>query len=294
MEFSHSFACAIRKSNYLQSMYILNNLIPIYFRLILYVIIFRLRLEPFFRTTFSDQAKYFNGTPVHCCSTKPCTIRSEVDGLRGDFNNRFKQTIFSSIIFGYYAGFMPYWFVDSHLVYDTVTVLINAAFIWGSGLTMCAVQCFPPKYCDILHRAALHLGQWERVCQKMNNEEIITWSTSLKCLPGTLVRHEGEVYRATGPITTAIPGNSTHFRFYAIFKNPTSIYGSLTAIQLLLMGTQFLRLYGTTFWYTILSLSYLIFTNFVTMFCLLRNLRVVHSIYSVEAAIYTEGFVDGK
>lgn len=230
---------------------------------------------------------------MHCCSTKPCTIRSEIDGLRGDFNNRFKQTVFSSIVYGYYAGFMPYWFVDSHLIYDPLVVLLNAVFIWISGLTMVAVQCFPPKYCDTLHRASLHLGQWERVPQKTASPGVIAWSPALKSLPGTLVRHEGEIYRASGPITTAIPGNSSHGRFYAIFKNPTTIYGILTAVQLLLMGTLFLRLYHTTMWYTIISLSYLIFTNFVTMFCLLRNLRVVHTIYSVEEAIYTEFGVVG-
>lgn len=222
---------------------------------------------------------------MHCCSTKPCTIRSEVDGLRCDFNNRFKQTIFSSIIYGYYAGFMPYWFVDPHLFYDPVLVLLNAFFIWVSALTMCAVQCFPPKYCDILHRAALHLGQWERLDPKLTIPNLPSWSPTIKCLPNTMLRHEGEFYRATGPITTAIPGNSTHFRFYTIFKNPTTIYGILSAVQLLLMGTQTLRLYHSTQWHTIISLSYFIFTNFATMFCLLRNLRVVHSIYSDEAAI---------
>lgn len=257
-----------------------------HFRLFLYLIIFKWTLEPFFRTTFETQAKYFNGIPLHCCSTKPCTIRSEVDGLRCDFNNRFKQTIFSSIMYGYYAGFMPYWFVDPHLVYEPVLILLNALFIWISALTMCAVQCFPPKYCDILHRAALHLGQWERVTGKVTNQSIANWSPTIKCLPGTLIRHEGEVYKATGPITTAIPGNNTYGRFYSIFKNPTVIYGMLTAVQLLLMGGQTLTLYHITQWQSVISICYLIFTNFATLFCLLRNLRVVHSIYSDEAAIF--------
>lgn len=251
--------------------------------------IFRLQLEPFFRTkVYQSQAKYFNGAPVHCCSTKACTVRSEVDGLRLDFNNRFKQTIFSSIAYGYYAGFMPYWFVDPHLVFDPLVVLLNAVFIWVSGLTLCAVQCFPPNYCDILHRAALHLGQWERQPPTTAAVSVPTWTTALKCLPGSLVRHEGQVYRAKGPVTTAIPGNCSHHRFFAIFRNPTTIYGTLTAVQLLLMGTLFLRLYHTTAWYTVISLSYLIFTNFVTMFCLLRNLLVVHATYSTETTMSLE------
>lgn len=193
--------------------------------LILYVVIFRVQVDPFFRTTYESEpnAKYFNGTPLHCCSTKACSIRSEVDGLRSDFNNRFKQTVFSAIVYGYYAGFMPYWFVDAHVVYDPIVVLLNALFICVSGLTLCAVQCFPPKYCDILHRAALHLGQWDRqLPQTIHSSQstltalanVVTWTPALKCLPGTLVRHEGELYRATGPITTAIPGNHTHFRFF--------------------------------------------------------------------------------
>lgn len=215
---------------------------------------------------------------------KACTVRAEVEGLRVDFNNRFKQTIFSSIVYGYYAGFVPYWFVDSHLVYDSWSVLLNAVFIWMGALTLCAIQCFPPKYCDVLHRAALHLGQWEPQPSQSSSAHIPHWTPTVKCLAGTLIKHEGVVYKASGPITTACPGNLSHFRFYGIFKKPTVIYGALTAIQLLTMGTQFLWLYHATAWHSVISLSYLIFANFVSMYVLLRNLRVVHYIYSLEEA----------
>lgn len=268
------------------------------FSLILYVIIFRpLRnpLEPFFRTLFESPAtKYLHGVPVHCCtaSCQAATVRSEIDGLRIDLNARFNQTIFSSIVCGYYAGLTPYLFADQRLVYDPLTVLLNAVFIWVSSLTLSAVQCFSPAYVDILHRAALHLGQWRvhhLASSSSSSSHVIAWTPLLKCPPGTVVRHEGEIYQATGPICTAIPGNSSHYRFYALFRNPTTtIYGTLTSIQLLLTAAQFLTLYHTKAWHGVIALSFLTFANFVPLFCLLRNLRVTHSIYSEEAAIYAE------
>lgn len=253
------------------------------FSIIVYVIIFRFNVEPFV-STFELQAKYFNGIPVHCCSTKAATVRLEVDGLRTDFNNRFKQTIFSSMVIGYYAGFVPYWFLHQHLVHDSLSVILNIIFIWIGGFTLTVVQCFPPKYSDVLHRAALHLGQWkqENVSTSTNVNHIQMWTPNIKCTPGALVKHEGGVYRATGPITTAVPGNTAHYRFYAIFKNPTIIYTSVTIIQFILLSTQFLTLYYTTHWNSVLSLIYLIFANLVPMYCLVRNVRVVNSIYSVE------------
>lgn len=39
----------------------------------------------------------------------------------------------------------------------------HAVFTGVSCFTIYAVHCFPPRYCDILHRAALHLGRWQRV-----------------------------------------------------------------------------------------------------------------------------------
>jgi hypothetical protein len=35
--------------------------------------------------------------------------------------------------------------------------------VWAGSLTLNAVHAFPPKYCDILHSSARHLGYWDRV-----------------------------------------------------------------------------------------------------------------------------------
>lgn len=84
--------------------------------LIVYVITFGLRIEPFLRTIFElEESPYFNGIPSHSCSTNPITIRTEIDVLRADYNNRFKQVVFTSLLNAYYAAFIPCCFAQSYL-----------------------------------------------------------------------------------------------------------------------------------------------------------------------------------
>ena len=52
---------------------------------------------------------------------------------------------------------------QSTLQYDTFWVGQHAVFVFLASMTLYLVYCFPPRYCDILHRAALHLGTWSRV-----------------------------------------------------------------------------------------------------------------------------------
>src|SRR5690349_9309752 len=42
--------------------------------------------------------------PLHSCSNNAMDVRQEVFLLRGDFNNRFKQIIFTSVLNAYYVS----------------------------------------------------------------------------------------------------------------------------------------------------------------------------------------------
>lgn len=183
--------------------------------LIVYFITFGFRFEPFLRTTFeSKQVAYLNGSPLHCCSTNPFIIRDEVESLKCDYNNRFKQVIFTTLINAYYAGFIPCCFAQSYLYYDIYWATQHMAFMLMGGFTMCTMICFPANYCDVLHRSSLHLGQWTRVEASKYAVPTIPWSKQMIWPAGTLVKYSGDMYKASGLATSAIPGDTVHSRFY--------------------------------------------------------------------------------
>lgn len=51
-------------------------------------------------------------TNMHICTSNPKIIRTEVENMRLDFNNRLTQILFSSFISAYYACFLPLVFVQ--------------------------------------------------------------------------------------------------------------------------------------------------------------------------------------
>lgn len=62
---------------------------------------------------------------MHICTSNPKIIRTEVENMRDDFNNRLTQILFSSFFSAYYACFLPlvfvqvrYYFVNIHTIYD--------------------------------------------------------------------------------------------------------------------------------------------------------------------------------
>ena len=177
-----------------------------------------MQVEPFLKTTNIKDKAYLNGLPYHCCSTVPHSVRTEIDILKRDFNKRFKQVFFTSILNAYYAGFIPCCFAQNFVYYDIYWATQHLGFVWVGGLIMCIVYCFPAKYCDVLHRASLHLGQWNRVDSRISIQTAIPWTKTLICPPGTIVKHLGDYYKALGPNTVAVPANSSHYRFYVRFS----------------------------------------------------------------------------
>lgn len=179
------------------------------------MITFGLRIEPFLRTAYeSDSSLYLNGIPTHSCSTNPVTIRAEIDVLRADYNNRFKQVVFTSLLNAYYAAFIPCCFAQSYLYYDLYWATQHLGFVVLGGFTMCTIFCFPANYCDVMHMAALHLGQWTRVESRSYAPPAIAWSKLVVWPSGAFVKHSGELYKAGGVVTTAVPANGVHSRFY--------------------------------------------------------------------------------
>lgn len=183
--------------------------------LIVYIFTFGLQIEPFLRTAYeSNSSLYLNGIPTHSCSTNPVTIRAEVDVLRADYNNRFKQVVFTALLNAYYAAFIPCCFAQSYLYYDLYWATQHLGFVVLGSLTMCMIFCFPAHYCDVMHMAALHLGQWTRVETRSYAPPAIAWSKLVIWPAGAFVKHSGELYKASGIVTTAIPANGVHSRFY--------------------------------------------------------------------------------
>ncbi len=259
---------------------------------------------------FEGDSIYINGTPLHCCSTNPSTIRAEIDALKKDFNNRFKQVVFTTLLNAYYASVIPCCFAQKFLYYDIWVTTSHMAFVVIGGLTMCTMFCFPANYCDVLHRAALHLGGWSRI-ENRAHTPALNWSKLVVWPNGSFVKYSGDYYRSNGLVTTAVPCNSFHNRFYVsikidfmlqwnsmnsffvirlqiFFQNPAHIYMILTSIQVVLILVQLILLFCTTEWHNTLSLGFLLLSNYYTLFKMIRDFLITHKIYGAESAIYTK------
>ncbi|XP_053685167.1 transmembrane protein 39A-B [Sabethes cyaneus] len=268
-----------RKSSYLY-------LFCLSYPFILFLTIFGFNLEQFLRTTVDTGDNCINGMPVHSCSSNAATVRAEIDTLKTDFNNRFKQIIFTSVLNAYYTGFVPCVIVPKQLYYDIFWATQHLVFVFIGGFTMCVTYCFPVKYCDVFHRAALHLGQWSRVTHRAHHPPPYAWSKTTIFPYGTYVKYMGEVYRASAFSTSAIPANNSHIRFFTIFKNPVLIYMILFGIQISLVVLQLLILCLSREWHYLISLGFLLLTNFFTLFRIARDYLIAKRIYAGENAVH--------
>lgn len=269
------------------------NIFYLCYPLSVYFILFGLSITPFFDVMalpsfLSEESKAaarILGKPLHSCSMSPQTIREEVDYLKTDFNNRMKQILFSSVLNAYYAGFVPCCFAQNVLYYDLYWATQHLTFVWFGCFTMYLVHCYPVKYCDTLHRAALHLGKWARVEGRSCHLPSHLWAESTLWHQGALVKHCKELYKAEGISNAAEPGNPSHTRFYTIFNNPSVPLCSLVGFQLSLVVLQVVILIRASEWYQIVSLALLLFANYYTLFKLSRDYLVCWKVYKAEAMI---------
>ncbi|XP_047103018.1 transmembrane protein 39A isoform X1 [Schistocerca piceifrons] len=268
------------------------NIFYLCYPISVYFILFGLSISPFFDVTSLSavskeecKGRPIVGKPMHSCSMSPYIIRDEIEALKTDFNNRMKQVLFSSVLNAYYAGFVPCCFAQSFLYYDVYWATQHLAFVWLGCFMMYIVHCYPVRYCDILHRAALHLGCWSRIEGRSTHVPTHVWAESTVWHHGALVKHCKEIYRADGISNAAEPGNQTHARFYAIFNNPSVLLCILLGLQLLLIAIQLMVLIRCSEWYQVMSLALLLFANYYSLFKLARDYFVCWKVYKAEQMI---------
>lgn len=101
------------------------------------------------------------------------------------------------------------YFMLSYAYHRTCTLII--LYSWMLYYAHC-------RYCDILHRASLHLGGWARLEGRSAHAPYNPWSSSVLWPQGALVKHNRELYRAEGITNAAEPGNTTHARLHVCTK----------------------------------------------------------------------------
>lgn len=142
-------------------------------RVIIYLLLFGVDATPFL------QLVTWGFRSPHCCASGAPGIRNEVELLKADFNSRLKQIIFSSVVGAYYSSYIPWCFAQvkeniffniirfcndyfvfqSFVYFDIVRIVRHLFLVWVGLVTQHATQCLSARYCDQLHRAALHLGK---------------------------------------------------------------------------------------------------------------------------------------
>lgn len=224
----------------------------------------------------------------HVCSMSAESIREEVEMLRTDFNNRWKQVLFNSFLVVYHATFLPCYFTQSTLHYDVHWVTQHGVFTGIGCFTLYVSHCFPPKYCDVLHRAALHLGRWQRVEIKNVHVPYSTWTESAMWNQGALVKYSKELFKAEGIANAAEPGHAGHSRFYSLFKDPSTAAKVIWLLQLLLITAEMLILVQSHTWNDLISIQLLIMVNCKTLYGMTKVYFVVKKIYYEENALITK------
>ncbi|XP_028937130.1 transmembrane protein 39A isoform X1 [Ornithorhynchus anatinus] len=222
--------------------------------------------------------------PSHSCPPSPALIRSEVDGLKADFNRRLKEVLFNSLSSTYYVAFLPLCFVKSTQYYDMRWSCEHLIMVWVNAFVMLTAQLLPPKYCDLLHRAAAHLGSWQKLEHgSYSNAPQHIWSDSTIWPQGVLVRHSRCLYRAVGPHNVAVPSDVSHARFYFLFHRPLRLLNVLLVMEGGLVLYQLCSLLRADKWNHTLSLALVLFCNYYVFFKLLRDRLVLGRAYSFPA-----------
>ncbi|XP_044757945.1 transmembrane protein 39A [Coccinella septempunctata] len=244
-----------------------------------YFVLFGFKTTPFFELVDCDEA---TTPPLHACTSVAGDIRQEVDKLKSNFNSRLKQILFSSVLNAYYAGFVPCCFAQNYLHYDIYWATQHTIFILLSCFVAYCCQILHPRYCDVLHRSALHLGTWIKVetrnIMPVNNK----WNEETLFPYGALVRHGKDMYRAQGECNSCEPSDTSNLRFYALFKNPSIILKYLLLVHGLMVLWQLYLVYVTVFWHNTMSLAFMMFFNYYFLYKVLRDYFVCSNIYKEE------------
>ncbi|KAK2896892.1 hypothetical protein Q8A67_011380 [Cirrhinus molitorella] len=170
--------------------------------------------------------------PTHACCLSPDLIRKEVEYLKMDFNWRMKEVLVSSMLSAYYVAFVPVWFVKSTQYVDKRWSCELFILVSVSTSVILMRHLLPPRYCDLLHKAAAHLGCWQKVDPSLcSNVLQHIWTEEYMWPQGVLVKHSKNVYKAMGHYNVAVPSDVSHYRFYFFFNKPLRILNILIILE---------------------------------------------------------------
>ncbi|KAF4089865.1 hypothetical protein AMELA_G00043320 [Ameiurus melas] len=223
--------------------------------------------------------------PTHACCLSPDLIRKEVEFLKMDFNKRMKEVLVSSMLSAYYVAFVPVWFVKSTQYVDKRWSCELFILVFVSTSVILMRHLLPPRYCDLLHKAAAHLGCWQKVDPSLcSNVLQHTWTEEFMWPQGVLVKHNKNVYKAMGHYNVAVPSDVSHYRFYFFFNRPLRILNILIILEGAMIFYQLYSLMCSEKWYQTISLALILFSNYYSFFKLLRDRIVLGKAYSYSTS----------
>ncbi|KAA8582335.1 hypothetical protein FQN60_009075 [Etheostoma spectabile] len=224
--------------------------------------------------------------PTHACCLSPDLIRKEVEYLKMDFNWRMKEVLVSSMLSAYYVAFVPVWFVKSTQYVDKRWSCELFILVSVSTSVILMRHLLPPRYCDLLHKAAAHLGCWQKVDPSLcSNVLQHIWTEEYMWPQGVLVKHNKNVYKAMGHYNVAIPSDVSHYRFYFFFNKPLRILNILIILEGAMIFYQLYSLICSEKWHQTISLALILFSNYYAFFKLLRDRIVLGKAYSYSNSL---------
>uniref|UniRef100_A0AAA9SF83 Transmembrane protein 39B n=1 Tax=Bos taurus TaxID=9913 RepID=A0AAA9SF83_BOVIN len=239
------------------------------------------------RETWKQHTKQLYGPdamPTHACCLSPSLIRSEVEFLKMDFNWRMKEVLVSAMLSAYYVAFVPVWFVKNTHYYDKRWSCELFLLVSISTSVILMQHLLPASYCDLLHKAAAHLGCWQKVDPALcSNVLQHPWTEECMWPQGVLVKHSKNVYKAVGHYNVAIPSDVSHFRFHFFFSKPLRILNILLLLEGAVIVYQLYSLMSSDKWHQTISLALILFSNYYAFFKLLRDRLVLGKAYSYSA-----------
>lgn len=199
----------------------------------------------------------------------PEEIRTEVESLLQDVISRVKQLLFNSVVCTYYTIYIPLQFVEGHIFYDRWWCVQQGIIVWCTCFVLMASQLLPPAYCSSLNKLAVNcLGVWSR---ESCDQSVPEWSGRVAWSKDTVVRWDGEMFRADNPVNVAIPGNSSHEYFFHLFQSKVYVYTWLLALEGIALLMLLISLYKSHFWHQYISAAVLLALNYYLFYKLLFN-----------------------
>uniref|UniRef100_A0A8C7FTF4 Transmembrane protein 39B n=1 Tax=Oncorhynchus kisutch TaxID=8019 RepID=A0A8C7FTF4_ONCKI len=229
--------------------------------------------------------------PTRACCLSPDLIRKDVEYLKMAFNWRMKEVLVSSMLSAYYVAFVPVWFVKSTQCMDKRWSCELFILVFVSTSVIFMRHLLPPRYCDLLHKAAAHLGSWHNVDPSLcSNVLQHIWTEEYMWPQGVLVKHnkkciqdhralqcDGSCLRLRQPKLKGLLYFQTLFFF---FNKPLRILNILIILEGAMIFYQLYSLICSERWHQTISLALILFSNYYAFFKLLRDRIILGKAHS--------------